>query len=96
MDSALLSVLLNAGAGFLVILLIVFGFLVPKPAADHLLKEKDEWKSLYEKERDAHQATRDALVLASQRSDAGVEAAKVTSSLIDALREQGKRRDDDR
>jgi hypothetical protein len=61
-------------------------WIVPGSTLVDAQKERDEWKLLYEKEREAHQATREALAAASQRSDAGVEAAKVTVALIDALR----------
>jgi hypothetical protein len=61
-------------------------WIVPGATLDDVKGERDEWKVLYEREREAHQATRDAFQAASQRGDAGVEAAKVTVALIEALR----------
>lgn len=71
-------------------------WIVPGSAYTDMRDERDEWKALYEKEREAHQATRDALILSSQRSDAGVEAARLALPLIEVIREQGGRRGDDK
>lgn len=61
-------------------------WIVPGAALTDMKEERDGWKEMYEKERLAHEATRQAWAAASQRSDAGVEAGKVTLALIDALR----------
>jgi hypothetical protein len=61
-------------------------WIVPGATLDDVKSERDEWKALYEQERQAHQATRDAYVAASQRGDAGVESAKVTLAIVEALK----------
>lgn len=84
----------TSGLGGIAILAFWQRWIVPGAAYNDIKTERDEWKQLYEKEREAHQATREAFTAASQRSDAGFEAAKVTTALIDALREEGRRHGD--
>lgn len=82
MDTALFDVLVNSGTGFLVVLLIIFGFLVPKPSVDRLLKENEDLKT--------------ALALERQRSDDAASSAAVTNQLIGAMKtlaEQSRDRD---
>ena len=78
MDSALITFLANAGIAGVVIVLIVFGFLVPKPTHTRALEDsahKDE------------EITRlqEALALERQRSNDATQAATVTNQLIGAL-----------
>jgi hypothetical protein len=63
-------------------------WIVPGSSLEEMREERDEWQALYDKEREAHQATRDAFAAASQRGDAAIEAAKVTAALVEALRRQ--------
>jgi hypothetical protein len=61
-------------------------WIVPGATLADVQAERDQWKALYEQERTAHQATIAAFTASSQRSDAGVEAAKVTIALVEALK----------
>jgi hypothetical protein len=84
---------ITSGLGGIGLIAFYQRWIVPGAALDDMKAERDEakaerdqWKTLYEREREAHQATREGLIAASQRGDAGVEAAKVTISLVEALR----------
>lgn len=77
---------LTTGLGGVGLLAFFNRWIVPGSSLEDMRSERDEWKSLYEKEREAHQATRDAFTAASQRADAGVESARVAVALVDALR----------
>jgi len=70
-DSNLITILVNLGTGGVVILLIVLGYLIPKPAYARLLEENDKLK--------------DALELERQRSDDATKAGEVTNQLIGGL-----------
>lgn len=90
--SSILGTVVNvieAGLGGIGLLAFFYRWIVPGAALDDMKKERDEYKALFEKEREAHQATRDAFAAASQRSDAGVEAARGYAALFRALREVG-------
>jgi len=82
---------LTTGLGGVGLLAFFNRWIVPGSSLEEMKEERDEWKKLYEKEREAHQATRDAFAAASQRSDAGVEAARGYAALIRALREDERR-----
>ena len=78
MDSSLISVLSNLGTGGIVIVLIVLGYLVPKPTHSRALEDsahKDEEISKLQ----------EALALERQRSNDATQAATVTNQLIGAL-----------
>lgn len=77
---------ITAGLGGVGLLAFGYRWIVPGSTLDDTKAERDEWKALYEQERQAHQATIAAFTASSQRSDAGVEAAKVTIALVEALR----------
>lgn len=68
-----------------VLVLLLLGWLVPKGAHEQMKVDRDEWKSAYEKEREAHQATRDALADASSAAAAAVENARTTTALLSNL-----------
>jgi hypothetical protein len=78
-----LSQFVNWGALGGVLFLIIAGFLVPKRSHDDIKADAADWKAAYGDERKAHQATRDALVLANERTEAAVEAAKLTRMLLE-------------
>jgi hypothetical protein len=61
------------------------GLIVPKPVLSRADASADQWRTAYEAEHAAHQATREALAVASDRAEAAVEAAKVTNKLLDAV-----------
>ena len=71
MDSALTSVLINLGAGFIVVAMIILGLLIPKPTYQRLLEENEKLK--------------EALALERQRSNDATQAGSVTNQLIGAL-----------
>jgi hypothetical protein len=75
------------------IVLYQLGLIVPKPVLERADAEAANWRAAYEDERKAHQATRDALVLASDRAEAAVETAKLTRMLLEEARHDagGKR-----
>lgn len=89
-DSALLTgVLSSAGAGTaIMVILWLCGLLYAKPSYDRVIHEADNWHTAYDAERTAHQATRDALVVANQRAEAAIETARVTKQLLDYIQQQ--------
>ncbi len=82
MDSAVLTVLLNAGTAGVVVFLLIFGLLVPK------------W--IYSRLEEENKALREALQLERQRSSEAVSQAGVTNQLISALVEIADARRPDR
>ena len=83
--SSLLGGLLNFGVLGIVLVLMLVGWLVPKPAVTPIREDAQAWKRAYESERDAHQVTRDALGEASRRADVAVETARTANALLDKL-----------
>lgn len=77
---------ITAGLGGVGLLAFGYRWIVPGASLDDVKSERDQWRGLYEREREAHQATITAFTASSQRSDAGVEAAKVTIALVEALK----------
>jgi hypothetical protein len=71
LDSSLTAVLVNLGTGGIVVVLMIFGYLVPKPAFQRLIDENDKLK--------------EALALERQRSNDATQAGTVTNQLIGAL-----------
>lgn len=78
---------ITSGLGGVAIIAFWNKWIVPGSSVDDERKRADEWKALYFREVEAHQATRDAYAAASARSDAGVEAARGYAALIRALRQ---------
>lgn len=78
MDSSLISILSNLGTGGVVIVLIILGYLVPKPTHTRVLED-----SGHKDEEIAKLA--EALALERQRSNDATQAATVTNQLIGAL-----------
>ena len=78
MDSALISVLSNLGTGGVVIILLVLGYIVPKPAHTQVLQESARKDEVIEK-------LQEALALERQRSNDAAQAGQVTNQLIGAL-----------
>lgn len=84
------NLLADAGVAAVWVTAFLFDWIVTRKTYEKAVADGNQWKSLYEHERDAHQDTRMALALANQRADAGVEAARVTKVLIDGLRAADK------
>ena len=78
MDSSLISVLANLGMGGVVVVLIVLGYLVPKPAHTRVLEESARKDEVIEK-------LQEAVALERQRSNDVTQAGAVTNQLIGAL-----------
>lgn len=81
----LISSILQWGVPGVVVALLLLGWLVPKGAHEQMKDDRDEWKAAYQRERDAHQATRDALAEASKAATAAVETARTTTALLSHL-----------
>jgi Tfp pilus assembly protein PilE len=77
-DSALIGVLANLGTGGVVIVLLVLGYLVPKPTHTRVLEESARKDAAIDK-------LEQALALERQRSDATAQAGEVTNKLIGGL-----------
>lgn len=59
-DPNLISYLLNAGLAGVLLVLFLKGWVTPKPGTDRMVKEAEQWRMLYETERQAHELTRKA------------------------------------
>lgn len=78
MDSALITLLANLGTGGVVIVLIILGYLVPKPAYMRVIEESGRKDEIIAKQQEA-------LGLERQRADAATQAGGVTNQLIGGL-----------
>ena len=81
----LISAILQWGVPGVVVALLLLGWLIPKGAYEQMKADRDEWKAAYEREREAHAATRDALAEASKAAAAAVETARTTTALLSHL-----------
>lgn len=71
MDSSLIAGIVNLGFGGAIVVLMILGYLVPRPSVTRLLRENEELKRALDMER--------------QRSDDAHRAASVTSQIVGAL-----------
>lgn len=78
LDSALITVLSNLGAPATVLILVVLGYLIPKPAHTRVLEDSAR------KDETIDRLT-EALTLERQRSNDATQAGAVTVQLIGAL-----------
>src|ERR1700750_3366445 len=78
MDSSLVTVLTNLGTRGIVVVLIILGYLIPKPTHTRVLED-----SAHKDEEIAK--LQEALALERQRSNDATQAAPVTNQLIGAL-----------
>lgn len=76
MDSALITVLLNAGIAGVVLVLVILGILQPRSAVEDRKEEIRELKA--------------ALTAERQRADAAVAAAATTRDILLALRRESR------
>ena len=81
----LIAAILQWGVSGVVVALLLLGWLVPKGSHQEMKSDRDEWRNAYEKEREAHQATRDALAEASKAASAAVETARTATALLSTL-----------
>ena len=78
MDTALITIVSNLGWGGIIVLLIVLGYLVPKPAHSRALEDSAH------KDEVIGRLT-EALALERQRSNDATQTATVTNQLVGAL-----------
>jgi hypothetical protein len=78
LDSSLISVLANLGTGGVIIILIILGYLVPRPAHARVVEESARKDEVIDK-------LQEALDLERQRSNDASQAGTVTNQLIDGL-----------
>lgn len=78
MDSSLVTILVNLGTGGVVVVLMILGYLVPKPTVTRLTEDGAH------KDEEIAKLT-EALALERQRSNDATQAAMVTNQLIGAL-----------
>lgn len=81
----LLAYVVDAGVAGVGLLAFIMGWIVPRSTHQEAQEQRDAWKLMYEHERDSHQATRDAMLLAAQRAEAGIEAAQVAKIFLEAI-----------
>lgn len=81
----LITSILQWGVPGVVVVLLLLGWLVPKGAHEQMIADRDDWRDAYQKEREAHGATRDALAEASRAAAAAVETARTTTGLLSHL-----------
>jgi uncharacterized membrane protein len=68
-----------------VVVLLMIGIIVPKYVMTALTQDRDKWREAFEKERDAHQLTREQLAKAEERGDVAVEQGKTLTHLLEEL-----------
>ena len=78
MDPALITALTDLGAGGIVVILVILGYLVPKPAYTRVIEESARKDEIIAKQQEA-------LSLERQRADAATQAGGVTNQLIGGL-----------
>ena len=78
MDSSLISIVANLGFGGIIIILIISGYLVPKPAHVRVEQESARKDEVIGK-------LQEALALERQRADDAAQAGGVTNQLISGL-----------
>jgi hypothetical protein len=70
------------------LVLYQLGLIVPKPVLGGVSDDRDQWRKAFEEEHAAHQATRESLAVANDRAEAAVEAARVTTKLLEAVQQR--------
>ena len=78
MDTSLITIVSNLGWGGIIVVLVVLGYLVPKPAHTRALEESAHKDEVIGK-------LQEALTLERQRSNDATQTAAVTNQLIGAL-----------
>lgn len=80
-----LTPLFNYGVLGLVLLLILLGWLVPRPGVADLKADRDAWRTAFDKEREGHQVTQSALQVAQGQAALSLETSKTLTSMFDRL-----------
>jgi hypothetical protein len=81
----LISTILQWGVPGVMLVLLLMGWLIPRGAHEQMKADRDKWQEAFEKEREAHDATRDALADASRSASAAVETARTTAGILSTL-----------
>ncbi|MGA4989855.1 hypothetical protein [Nonomuraea bangladeshensis] len=81
-DPNVISYLLNAGMAGVLAFLVIRGLIYGKPSMDRVLKDGEQWRKLYEAERQAHELTRKAH---AEEVRAALQAAAEGSQVAAAL-----------
>ncbi|MGW5198649.1 hypothetical protein [Streptomyces spiralis] len=68
-----------------VVVLMILGVIVPKYVLSDRTADRDKWREAFEKERDAHEETRQQLAKAEERGDVAVEQGKTLTRLLEEL-----------
>lgn len=85
-----ISYILGFGPLGVGIVLFGLGYIVPKPILTEARADAGEWRKAFEEERAAHAATRESLAVANDRAEAAVEAARITTKLLEVVQIQRK------
>lgn len=67
------------------VVLYQLGLIVPKPTLTASERGAEQWRKAFEDERAAHAVTRESLAVANDRAEAAVEAARVTTKLLEIV-----------
>jgi hypothetical protein len=70
------------------IVLYQLGLIVPKPVLSAVRADAEKWRQAFEDERAAHATTRESLAVANDRAEAAVEAARVTTKLLEVVEQR--------
>lgn len=85
------ATILQWGPPGIVLVLLITGTLITKGNHEDVKTERARWQEAYEKERTAHELTREALADSSKSAAAAVETAKTTAALLTHLGHQTSR-----
>lgn len=86
-----LTILGNAGVAGVWVFAWLKRWIVSHHELERADSERDQWHHLYMEEREAHERTRDALRIASERGEASAEALQFVANVMNTLRAQGIR-----
>lgn len=81
----IVSYVLGFGPIGIGIVLYQLGLIVPRPTLTASEKGAEQWRKAFEDERAAHALTRESLAVANNRAEAAVEAARVTTKLLEIV-----------
>lgn len=91
--TAYIPVLTGSGVAGIWVACWLKGWIVSSREVERADESAAEWKSLYLQERDAHERTREALRLASERGESTAEALQLVAGVMNAVRVQAGHED---
>ncbi|WP_457492447.1 hypothetical protein [Streptomyces sp. P5_D11] len=80
---SMIGTFVQYGAVGLIVVLMILGVIAPKYVLDAISKEKDNWRDAFEKEREAHQVTRQQLAAAQTSADVANEQGRAMVKLLE-------------